>query len=159
MDAAPRELGDELVQVLRPLRRALVRATRAVEGLPSLTEAQVALLRVLVRAGPLSPARVAAELHLARSTVSNLVKELDGEGLVDRRPSALDGRSVVLAPTGRARELFETFNSARGTVLSRALAEIPAEDRERLAAALPSLRRLLERLMAMGDVEEREQRR
>ena len=157
MDGAPRELGDELVQVLRPLRRALVRATRAVEGLPSLTEAQVALLRVLVTGGPLSPARAAAELHLARSTVSNLVKELVGEGLVDRRPSALDGRSVELAPTARARELLETFNSGRGRVLSRALAEISAEDRERLAAAAPSLRRLLERLMAMGDIGEQEQ--
>ncbi len=159
MDGAPRELEDELVQVLRPLRRALVRATRAVEGLPALTEAQVALLRVLVTVGPLTPAEVAAELRLARSTVSNLVKELGGEGLVDRRSSALDGRSVVLAPTARARELFETFNRRRGTVLSSALAEIPAEDRERLAAALPALRGLLERLMAMGDIGEPEQPR
>ncbi len=74
------------------------------------------------------------------------------------RPRSMAARSCSRRPHARV-ELFETFNRRRGTVLSSALAEIPAEDRERLAAALPALRGLLERLMAMGDIEEQEQPR
>ncbi|KAA9158718.1 MarR family transcriptional regulator [Amycolatopsis acidicola] len=140
-----------LLRLLPALRRALIRATRAVEALPSLPEAQVAVLRTLVETGPLTPAQLAGELHLARPTVSNLVREMAAAGLVERRPSPVDKRSVLLEPTARGRYVRETFTRGRAEVLARAFAEIPATDRKRLTGALSALQRLLARVEAAAD--------
>jgi DNA-binding MarR family transcriptional regulator len=137
---------EELAQLLRALWRAVARATREVEHLPTLAEAKAFLLRKLVSAGPLSPAQLAAELDLARPTVSNLVRELDAEGLLERRPSPVDGRSVLLVPTERARHVLEAFGRGRIEVVERAMAKLSAQDHGLLVAAVPSLRRLLEHL-------------
>jgi DNA-binding MarR family transcriptional regulator len=137
---------EQLAGLLRALWQAVVRATRAAEQLPTLPEAQVAVLRSLVATGGSTPGRLATELHLARSTISNLVPELTAHGLVDRRPSADDGRSVLLVPTDRARNVLTAFSRGRVDVLARALAALAETDRERLVGALPSLHRLLDQL-------------
>lgn len=144
--------GEELARLMPLLRRAMVRATRAAEGLPTLPEAQVAVLRTLLATGPLSPAQLAVELHLARPTVSNLLRDLTAEGLIERRPSTVDKRSVLLVLTARAQEVLETFTRGSGEVLGRAIADLPPADRKRVVAALPSLNRLLEHLQAMAEV-------
>lgn len=63
-----------------------------------------------------------------------------------RSPSAADGHSVLLTSTVRAREVLDALSRRR----VEALAGLPAEDRADLAAALPALGRLLERLAAIG---------
>ena len=84
------EMGESLMRLLPPLRRAIVQAVRAAEGLPELPEAQVLMLRTLETSGPVTPGQLADELHLARPTVSNLVRELVNNGLLDRNPSEQD---------------------------------------------------------------------
>jgi DNA-binding MarR family transcriptional regulator len=148
------EMGESLMRLLPPLRRATVQAVRAAEGLPDLPEAQVLMLRTLETAGPVTPGQLADELHLARPTVSNLVRELAASGLLDRKPSEQDGRSVTLELTDRARALLEAFNRGRQEVLAKALRSIPEEDRQNLAAAVPSLGLLLKQLQRMGAEEE-----
>lgn len=145
-DAASGTAPEQLAGLLRTLWPALVRATRSVEQLPALPEAQVAVLRALIAAGGLTPGELALELRLARSTISNLVGELATQRLVERRPLAADGRSVLLVPTGRARAVLEAFSRGRVEVLERALDELSAADRVRLLDALPSLERLLTQL-------------
>ncbi|MET0692560.1 MAG: MarR family transcriptional regulator [Propionibacteriaceae bacterium] len=148
--------AEQLADQLRALWQALVRATRTAEQLPSLPEAQVAVLRKLVASDGLSPAQLAAELHLARPTISNLVPELTAEGLVERRPSPLDGRSVLLVPTDRARDVLAAFSRGRVQVLARALDQVPPTDRRRLVEALPALELLLDRLETMSEAPPRE---
>lgn len=128
----------------------MVRATPAYGSMPVL-ESQVSILRTLVAVGPVAPAAVAEELRLARSTVSNLVRGLVDEGLVERRPSEVDGRSVLLAPTAHGYAVLERFRKERVRVVDSALAEIPSADADRLAAALPALRMLLAEFERMGD--------
>jgi len=142
---------EHLAELLRALWPALVRATRAAEGLPALPEAQVAVLRILVATGGLTPGQLAAELHLARPTISNLVSELMSEGLLERRPSAVDGRSVLLVPTGRARHVLSAFGRGRLEVLAAALDALPPADRDRLGSAMPSLALLLGQLESAGE--------
>lgn len=144
------ETGESLMRLLPPLRRAIVQAVRAAEGLPDLPEAQVLMLRTLETSGPVTPGQLADELHLARPTVSNLVRELVNNGLLDRNPSEQDGRSVLLELTDHARDLLEAFNRGREEVLAKALRSIPDGDRENLAAAVPSLALLLKQLQRMG---------
>jgi len=116
-------------------------------------ESQVQILRKLVASGELSSARLAEELRLARPTVSNSLRGLVADGLVQRERSTADGRSVLLQATTRGQDVLYAFRQGRADVLAEVLAELPADDQSRLLAALPSLDLLLERLEARADAE------
>jgi DNA-binding MarR family transcriptional regulator len=135
---------DQLSGLLRSVWRAVVRATRSTEHLPALPEAQAVLLQRLIAAGPLSPARLADDLRLARPTVSNLVRDLIAGGFLAREPSAKDGRSVLLVPTDQARKVVDAFGRGRVEVLGVAMAKLTPEERAVLIAALPVLDKLRE---------------
>jgi len=144
------ELGDQLVGLVQGLGRALVQATRSAEGLPALPESQVAVLRRLSRTGGRTPAQLADDLHLARPTISNVVRDLIADGLVERRPAPGDGRSVVLVPTAGAEARLTAFRQGRSEVMARALATLSDDDRSRLEAAAPALVRLLDEVRSKG---------
>src|SRR5690606_20598324 len=67
----------QLSALLGPLRRAVLRRTRVLEGLPDLPEAQIELLRLLVAHDGLAPGRAAVELKVAQSTVSKDRKSVE----------------------------------------------------------------------------------
>jgi DNA-binding MarR family transcriptional regulator len=144
------ELPDRLVWLVRTFGRALVQAAKRAGHLPPLPESQVAVLRMLSHHGGRTPAQLADDLHLARPTISNVVRELTADGLVERQPSPADGRSVLLVATDRAEAMLNVFRRGRSDVMARAVAELPAEDRERIVAALPSLALLLDKIRAQG---------
>jgi DNA-binding MarR family transcriptional regulator len=137
------EFEQTLADVIDRLGRALLHATRAAQGLPVLQEAQVTVLRLLVAAGPMSPARLADELRLARSTVSNLIRGLDEAGLVKRLPSKVDGRSVLIEPTGLAGRVLESFQRGRTGVIADALSALEPSQRAQVESALPALSSLV----------------
>jgi DNA-binding MarR family transcriptional regulator len=141
-------VGDQLVALVQGLGRALVQSTRSAGHLPALPESQVAVLRRLSHTGGLTPAQLAADLHLARPTISNLVRDLTADGLIERRPAPTDGRSVVLVPTARAEGMLNAFRQGRSEVMAHALAGLSAQEREQLAASLPAFKKLLERVRA-----------
>lgn len=62
------------------------------------------LLFVLWIAGDMEPHRAAALTNTSRASVSSLSNAFEKEGLIERRPSETDGRSVVLSLTDKARE-------------------------------------------------------
>ncbi|MGW8377495.1 MarR family transcriptional regulator [Streptomyces sp. ODS28] len=132
----------DLSRLLGPLRRAVLRSTRAAENLPDLPEAHIELLRVLVAWGPLGTRSVAARLRVSPSTVSNLVRSATADGLVRRQASETDLRAVELTATDRARELLDRYDAASRDAIEQALARLPRKDRDTLAEALPALERL-----------------
>ncbi len=133
----------QLSALLGPLRRAVLRRTRAAEGLPDLPEAQIELLRLLVGTEGVPPSLAAAELKVAQSTISNLIRTMTAAGLVERVPSPTDGRAAVLVASPTARELLARYDRASAAMLRESLAKLPAADRERLESALPALQQLL----------------
>ncbi|GAA2609204.1 MarR family winged helix-turn-helix transcriptional regulator [Paractinoplanes durhamensis] len=149
-DRKESDLPDRLVRLVQGTGRALVQAARRAGQVPALPESQVAVLRRLSHAGGRTPAQLADDLHLARPTISNVVRDLTEGGLVSRQPSPVDGRSVLLVPTARAEGMLDAFRQGRAEVMARAVAELPAEDRERITAALPSLALLLDRIRAQA---------
>jgi DNA-binding MarR family transcriptional regulator len=62
------------------------------------------LLFVVWLAGPLEPKSAARLTGMSRAAVSNLVKTLVADGLLDRVPDERDGRSVQLSLTGAGHE-------------------------------------------------------
>ncbi|MER7394599.1 MarR family transcriptional regulator [Streptomyces sp. NPDC000151] len=131
-----------LSHLLGPLRRAVLRSTRTAEGLPDLPEAHIELLRVLSADGPLGTGAVAARLSVSPSTVSNLVRAMAAAGLVERRPSATDARSVGLSATPAALELLARYDRASTRALQEALHGLPPGDRAAVDKAIPALERL-----------------
>jgi DNA-binding MarR family transcriptional regulator len=135
-----------VADAVRAVSRATVAAIRATQGLPSLPEAQVAVLLTLRSSPSMTPAELAQRLSLARPTVSNLLRDLEAAGHVTRARSEVDRRSVILTITERARGVQDAFQVGRGEVVESAWAALDDSDRSALAAATPSLRRLADRL-------------
>ncbi|MEZ5127869.1 MAG: MarR family transcriptional regulator [Micropruina glycogenica] len=135
--------GERFAGLLRNLWRAQVRVTRSVARLPELPESQVDLLRLLVQAGPMTPAELADRLRLARPTVSNVLRDLRGSGLIERQQAPDDGRSVIVVATDRAAEIFDTFARTRLAALEAIMARLDQPDRDQIEAALPAMERLL----------------
>ncbi|WP_410875873.1 MarR family winged helix-turn-helix transcriptional regulator [Nocardia sp. A7] len=133
----------QLSALLGPLRRAVLRRTRASEGLPDLPEAQIELLRLLATTGGLTPSQAAIELRVAQSTISNLIRTMAATGLVDRVPSTTDGRTATLVTSATARELLARYDHTSATMLRDSLAKLPLADQRALECALPALRQLL----------------
>lgn len=149
-DTQRTEAAAELSHLVSALWKLMVRATPAHASMPVL-ESQVSILRTLVAAGPMAPAAVADELRLARSTVSNLVRDLVDDGLIERRPSESDRRSVLLAPTVHGEAVLQRFREERVRVVDAALAAVPPQEMDRLSAALPALETLLSEFERMAD--------
>jgi DNA-binding MarR family transcriptional regulator len=139
------ETIEELSHLMPALWRTLMRATRSSQRLP-VVESQVSILRKLVAVGPMASARLAEELHLARPTVSNLIKDMEAAGIVERGPSETDGRSVMVFATAEGRERLQAFRRGRAEVLREAMSELGRRDRQRIVDVLPALEALLREL-------------
>jgi DNA-binding MarR family transcriptional regulator len=100
------------------------------------------LVRMLgiLRDRTLTMAELANYLGLERSTVSGLVDRAESRGLVERRPSALDGRSIELRLSEAGHALAD---GAVGTVAARlapVVDGVPASLRRSLPTVLDLLR-------------------
>ena len=65
------------------------------------------LLFVLWNAGDLEPTRLAELTGTTRASVSNLVKPLVADGLLERRPSPHDRRAAVISLADKGRSIIE----------------------------------------------------
>lgn len=131
----------ELHRLLR--RRAAARANRV-----ALPEAQVELL-LLVRAEPgISGREAARRLGTAPNTVSTLVRDLTGAGLLARDRDPADRRIVRLRLTDAARARMADHEANRAALLTEALAGLDPAAREAVLAAVPALAALLDALRA-----------
>lgn len=90
------------------------------------TWASYRMLFALWVSGPMTPHRAAELMGMSRAAVSNLAGNLEGKGLLCKRASEEDGRSLILHLTdaGQAKinEVFSLQN-ARETEWSQALTE------------------------------------
>ncbi|GAA2231857.1 MarR family winged helix-turn-helix transcriptional regulator [Streptomyces indiaensis] len=137
------DTATDLGRLIGPLRRAMLLRTRRAEDLPDLPEAQIELLRILSEAGPLAPGEVATRLRVASSTVSNLVRVMTASGLVERRPSSTDLRTVMLVASPRALDLLGRYDRVSTQELRQALGALAPDRRRAIEEALPALRELI----------------
>jgi DNA-binding MarR family transcriptional regulator len=89
-----------------------------------------------------TPTALAEAEQVSAPTVSRALKELDGQGLIERRATPDDRRSQTLFPTPKGKRRLENGRKARVARLARALGKLPAADRvalERAVRALGSL--------------------
>jgi DNA-binding MarR family transcriptional regulator len=99
-------------------------------------------LGVLVALDQHGPQRVGAladAVAVTAPSMTRIVNALERDGLVLREADPDDGRAQVVAMTAAGRTLLASGREIRLAALGRRLAALPAEERERLEAALPAL--------------------
>lgn len=101
------DLEESIVAAIRRIIRAIdVHSRRLVEAY-GLTGPQLATLREVQRQGPVSPGALARAVHLSNPTVTGILTRLERRGLVIRRRSPDDRRSVDVTVTPAGLELLD----------------------------------------------------
>jgi len=111
-----------VVEALRRISRAMERHSHALEHQVGLTVPQLAVLRQLKAAEPLSIGDLTRSVHLSQATVTGILDRLERRGLVRRRRDARDRRKVHVRLTEAGAEavrrapplLHERFLAALG---------------------------------------------
>lgn len=119
---------------------------RAAAGSPQLPDAQVGLLRVVERQPGISVKEAAEQLRTAANTVSTLVGELVGAGLLVRTRDPGNRRVVRLDLTAAARRRLAEYAARRRAILAEALAGLDPAALADLGRAVAHLRRVEELL-------------
>lgn len=131
-----------LAAVISPLRRVLLRRTRAAEHLPDLPDSHIEVLRALPRGTVLTAADLARRIDIRPSTLSNLLVAMETEDLIARRQDETDRRRVQILATPRALSLFERYDMASAALIESAALTLTEQDRQTLSAAIPVLEKL-----------------
>ena len=138
LDLGPVEVFSRISRLARhlDLARRQAFAAHAIESW------EFDVLAALRRAGgdyQLSPGRLLRETLVTSGTMTNRVDRLAARGLVERLPDPHDRRGVLVRLTAQGRSTvdgaFEALLEAEGQLL----ADLPAQDRTRLAALLRTL--------------------
>lgn len=99
------------------------------------------LLFVLWVAGDLEPARVAELTYTSRASVSSLSTSFITKGLIGRRPSETDGRSVLLSLTEEGRALVRKAFVAQDQLQKELISALTDAEQEILQILLSKLMR------------------
>ena len=123
--------------------RALVDRMRALyRELEQVTGAPITLHRALVVIGndPGLPAsRLATRLGMQRPAVSQMLKNMEFRGWIERRRSASDQRAVQIHCTSVGRRVLQATSGRAVVTLQRAVCNLRDEELEKLAAGVEKL--------------------
>jgi DNA-binding MarR family transcriptional regulator len=137
----------EAASVVRRAVGALGRRLRAQRPPNSLSATKLVLLGQLYRRGSATQADLAARERIQPQSLTRVLAELVGEGLISRRPDPQDGRKQLLDITPRGRAELTGDVQTRDAWLAKAMeAELSEPEREILRAAA----KLMERLADVG---------
>lgn len=104
-----------------------------------LSHGQLSALSTIVRRGPLRPGELAGIEVVAAPTITRVISDLEGRGLVARQPDPDDGRSFFVSATDAGVALLLEARTDRARAVSAVLAELTPAQRRTIAAALPAL--------------------
>jgi DNA-binding MarR family transcriptional regulator len=107
-----------------------------------LSPTTAATLGQLLTAGPCRLSDLATSQAVTQPAMTQLVSRLERDGLACRRSCATDARVVLVSITDAGREMLLRRQHARTARLGHLLERLPAPERARLAAAVPSLNHL-----------------
>ena len=129
--------GDLLMRAARTLRRRWAQSLAPWELSPH----QARALRVICaveadRAGPPRLSDIAEALHIAPRSATEVIDNLEGQGLVSRSPSPHDRRAVLVAPTDRGQQVRRAIERARVEEADDFFGPLTEADRSALVSIL-----------------------
>lgn len=143
---ASNEVEDQIVASIRRIIRAIDLQSRRLLDQHKLTGPQLATLREAEKLGEISISTLARAVHLSQPTVSGILNRLERRGLVVRKRSAGDRRSVVIGVTGEGLRVLDEAPSLLQDRFRAELARLEDWERHWMLSAL-------ERIASMMDAE------
>ncbi|MFM9615102.1 MarR family winged helix-turn-helix transcriptional regulator [Streptomyces niveiscabiei] len=148
--ATPLALDNDLVWAIRMISGALRRAAAdASETLPGGSRAYLVLV-ALAEAGDKPPTQLelAGQVGLDRTVMTYLLDDLEGQGLLSRRPNPQDRRArhVILSDEGRSQ--LQRMRTDVAASEARLLAELSEEQRAQFRDLLTQVALTAQRSMA-----------
>ncbi|HEY0260759.1 MAG TPA: MarR family winged helix-turn-helix transcriptional regulator [Lacisediminihabitans sp.] len=141
VEAAPdlkTETAARLALVIGRLNRKMLRATAG------LSHGTLSALSSIVKCGPLRLNELAHREGIAAATITRLVADLEGRGLVTRQVDANDRRAFSIEATPEGVSYIMRARSDRADVIAALLEDTTEADLAALGDALPVLERMLE---------------
>ena len=129
------------VEVAGRLRLSVTRLSRILRQQADLglTASQLNVLATVARNGPLTLGAVADIEHVSPPTITKIVEKLESMGLIERRSDPEDRRRSVAAATTAGLDLLAEGRARKDAILVTKIADLEAEQLEKLAAALDAL--------------------
>ena len=127
-----RSVGYQMKRAQHALRLAMDGALRGV----GLTTPQYAALSVLEEEAGLSGAALARRCFVTPQTMNQILMNLQGSGMVERRPHPEHGRVLSVYLTRKGAELVTLAHGEVGAIEERMLAGLDRGERYRLLEAL-----------------------
>lgn len=131
--AKPSMRTEQVADQLHSAAIRLLRYVRKEDTASGVTGAQLSVLSVLAFGGPQTLGALATAEQVKPPTMSQLVSELERLDLVSRRP--IDRRSQEISLTRKGRALMEAGRRRRLARLTKAIADLPPEQIDKLAQA------------------------
>ena len=139
---SPKELSVQL----RAFNVALYKALRKEMGQArsySMTELET--LVYLFQNGRLFPTELATIARISTPSMSQILKKMEAEGVIERTPSATDKRKVVISLTLLGRGIVENVRYSKDEYLKNLIeTKLTAKERALLQEALPVLAKLID---------------
>ncbi|XQT35045.1 transcriptional regulator, MarR family [Thermotoga neapolitana DSM 4359] len=110
-----------------------------------ITPAQFDILQKIYFEGPKRPGELSLLLGVAKSTISGLVKRLETDGYLTRRPDAADGRAYLLAITRKGESVIEKVIERRESFIEKITSELGQEKAENILKILKELKDIMEK--------------
>ena len=129
-----RRVGYQMKRAEHALRLEMDGALRGV----GLTTPQYAALSVLENEAGLSGATLARRCFVTPQTMNQILMNLQGSGMVERRPHPEHGRVLSAYLTRKGAELVALAHGEVGAIEERMLARLDSGERSRLLEALRS---------------------
>lgn len=151
MTSSDRSNRPEIRRTSRSLPIALLRARETVMGpiremlaQSGINEQKWRVLRVLDEEGPMEQTALAARACLLLSSLTRILKTMEGEGLLSREADRADRRKSIVSVTDKGRGLIHAHLPESAEIFRRLEARYGAERMEELLD-------LLEELHGMAD--------
>lgn len=142
--SVPSRAGRSDAGLAAELRMSVMRLSRRMrtERQQDLGLSSLSVLGVLARCGEQTVSELAEIERVKPPSMSRTVRGLEEAGLVQRRPHESDGRQYLVSLTEAGADLVLAERRRREAWLSERLAELTAEERATVRAAVPIIERL-----------------
>jgi DNA-binding MarR family transcriptional regulator len=104
----------------------------------------LSVLHTLSRKGPLRLTELTATEQMTQPAITQMVRRLEDDGLLERRADPRDARAVLIGLTPRGAQIIAARRAARVERLASLLDRLPLEERAAIAAAVPALAHAVE---------------
>ena len=104
----------------------------------------LSVLHTLSRKGPMRLTELTATEQMTQPAITQMVKRLEQDGLVERQTDPRDARAVLIRLTTSGAQIIEARRIARVERLTSLLDHLSPEERVAIAAAMPALAHAIE---------------